>query len=324
MIREKDKGKLIDYLVSLKLLLPNIASELKKDDALITEFVANMKSDNGPVSISFAVARDDEKKFTIDDFTITQLKAPEVDHTICLETDTRELEERMSGITWKRDDIIMEGANSAIGKAFKDVIRLRLFGDQKAKDVADMLILKYWMQSPVITLLPPGIDFTKYTIELTVPLNGNTNDLNLLEAMRLLEGGSIKRFDDINKSTALTGEWLVAEQGQVITLPDFDLTEIIGALPFSVPTDALTQTDLYFKLSDGKRPEVSLISNGTVQKVVIEVNARDRNLNFYNSGGDKLQSDLFKTPDEKEQKTKQAPQAKSPNAKRKPRKGRGI
>lgn len=123
-------------------------------------------------------------------YRVTMLDTHPLEHGVFAGIDTRELEERMKGKDWNNN-------LPDLPEVFRDIIRLKLSGSDKAIDVAERLEARYWLGTPVeMHLNIKGLK-EKFSKEHYFGTTAVMASVTAKKAFNLLSGRYIVRFEDV-------------------------------------------------------------------------------------------------------------------------------
>lgn len=287
MIYKTDLKELLDYLQSLHLVSEESCRWLLKQSPQLPinynrpiEFDEYTKG-NVTLFINF-----EQGGYRIDKYKIELVKIPEVEHVVCLGIDTAQLEQKLASVNWHAVEKV-QLLEDGIAVILDDVMLLRLAGSGQAQDVIDMLMLKYWYSAPVMEVMD-FINLDQYKTSFTSEINGDINDIEIVQARNLLEGRCLMRFYNYIPGISADAYWLKLEHGKFVEYPAFNVNDALIELPIFPSLDEITMPRLRAFLLSGHRENVPMKIGGKIVDAWIEVDAPASCIAVYDAGGKRL------------------------------------
>ncbi|OJV52290.1 MAG: hypothetical protein BGO31_05520 [Bacteroidetes bacterium 43-16] len=306
MIYKTDLKELLDYLSSLHLVSEESCNWLlKQSPQLPVNYKIPIEFDEHTKGNIALVINFEQGGYSVSEYRIELVKIPEVEHTISQGVNTVQLEQRLAAINWQVVEKV-QLLEDNIAVILDEVMFLRLSGSGQAQDVMDMLMLKYWYSTPVMEVMD-FINLDQYKTSLISKLNGDINDIELIQARNLLQGRCLMRFYNYIPGFQSDAYWLKLEHGALVEYPAFNVNGALGELPLFPLLDEITTPRLLAFLLSGHRENVHMKVAGKIVDAWIEVNAPERDIAIFNAAGKRAKlSELEEVRQKPEQKSSKA------------------
>jgi hypothetical protein len=289
-MRVKDINELGAYLAHLGLadaaVMGNLQT-LKEGEGFIGRVVARHGEDR--LSCRYQISRDsDSNLYRLDGYNAALLRIVDIAHGVFDEINSINLEARLKEVDVYRDWQNVFDRHSSIAQICMELTLLSKSTDEQAREVSNLLSLKYLADTPIEKLVEINIDRHHYEKEIFIPLKGNDHDTGILQAYNLLCGRGIMKLKDISEDQPPEAYWLVLENGCLHALPEFDIVGQLMRLPFNGGLDREVVQDMFLQLVNGEQITVDLSVSGERRQGIIEVDARQGMVVLCNQQGERI------------------------------------
>lgn len=191
-------------------------------------------------------------------YTVHTLSFPEIQHAKTALINTASLEKELKAFKWQEQSVL-----SHPGATLTQAKVMEARENDIARQAAEMLMCKYWKGTPMEKLVPYPLPEIGISKEMSFPVTGQIDDIDLKEAYHLLQGRAVNK-PEINSNghliLPLKGQWLMAENGHLKEYADFDLRGAIEALPQVVQLEKMR--NILSKANSGQPIPAFLESDG--------------------------------------------------------------
>ncbi|AOM80080.1 hypothetical protein [Pedobacter steynii] len=288
-MKVKDINELGAYLEHLGLadaaIMENLQT-LKEGEGFIGRVAARHGEDR--LSCRYQISRDsDSNLYRLDGYNAALLRV-DIPHGVLDGISSMNLEARLKEVDVYRDWQDVFDRHSSIAQICMELTLLSKSTDEEARELGNLLSLKYLADTPVEKLVEINIDRHHYEKEIFIPLMGNDHDTGILQAYNLLCGRGIMKLKDISEDHPPEAYWLVLENGYLQSLPEFDIVGQLMRLPFNTGLDREVVQDMFLQLVNGDQITVDLSMAGQRRQGIIEVDARQGMIVLCNQQGERI------------------------------------
>lgn len=233
------------------------------------------------MSYELQIKPDKQGIYQPEKYTATLLSTHPILHGMYAGIDTWELEQRMKQTDWKNFTQwnVSDTHNS---KIINDVFQLLTSDSRYGKDIARRLELRYWLHTPMeqkVNILSHIGDYQK---KFDFELSGGLTDITTREAYNLLSGRGVLMPDlNSNKPDVHIWDWKVLENGELKTVPNYDLKSELEKLPLPDLKDFLKGPQLIYDLIIGDRVPVKMEKDGKMEIVLMEADPKAQSVRLY-------------------------------------------
>ena len=227
----------------------------------------------------FCFKKENNGEYVIEDYQAKMLIVP-IEHGHHAGIDTLELENLMKEIKWALFPIYKRDALLGL---FEKLDQLRHSGDLTAKKIGDKLAIKYFSNTPLEEMLPLP-DKRPYEKTIIIPIHNKGNDVDIGQAVQLLQGGTLLKYLDTNNES---GElcWLKEDKGYLKIYSDFNVAEVVKQMPLLKQPDIVELSEILTDLGNGKPYATSLLINSRIVGGKIHVDPGNQSLEFRDNSG---------------------------------------
>ncbi|GEM_PF-3147451 len=252
MIQEKELERIPKCLDDMELVPLELWRSINHNviEAGITGFARN---DEDSISFKIKIKHDDlTNGYVLEGYSATLLHVGEISHQYVNGVDTALIEDAIKKFDWQKITPVMLKEQPEAAKMMDRLLELHGTNDQRGMDIAMLLVMKYFVGTPLGLVFDFPESKKNYETSLFIDLNGNGHDLNLKDAYRLLCGRGVARsVTPDGKSDTLC--WMTMENGKVVKVDDFNVVKCISALPFHQPRSVLQLAEDIAEMTAGNQ-----------------------------------------------------------------------
>lgn len=254
MIQEKQFDEFLNHIEKLELIPSDTKEFLKaRNDSFAITGVHRKGVET--VTYSLQVEKNENLRvYQTDGYHLSMFTIGDIAHREIMGVDTAKLEQLMQKVDWSGIMPVDIRHNQRVSEC---LIKLATISAQHREDgvnISELLTLKYLVGTPLGALFEFS-DFKKqYEKTLFVELNGNAQDIGLIDSYNIICGRGVAKPLLSEKDDSKIC-WLAMRDAVIIKLPDFNLSSHLLKLPFAEKRSVVDIAEDITKLCNGEQVE---------------------------------------------------------------------
>lgn len=289
MLKKNNKEEILDYLKTLGFIGPEHEEVLIKESWPIAFTIYHrFLIEKGKMIIEMPLSYED-KSYCLGTCTARRLMVTDIAHTETAGISTAMLEQQLSTINWNLGSQNLNISTTPEDLIYNDLLFLKVCGNQRGKEIADLLTVKYFAGTNAWSKLAYHPEASEDYRYFSFHLGGGINDLNLPRIHNLFEGRSVLWYNQDPYN--LESHWMSLKGQELVKSQPIGLKALVKRLDFTHDWSDLNKARLHLSLSNGNKETVILGRDG--KKVSLNADPALKTLAMYDGNGKRLDTEHF-------------------------------